>query len=356
MKIAGHKRLVENKLGLGLVSLLLLSLLLALLGSGFYPFQSAETPASEVGSITVYTALSEAEAALYLQDFQLVYPEIQVTLVRQPIDELSKRFLAEADAPNADVIWGVALRNLLLFEWNDQLTPYAPLGAERLHKDFIDSHIPPYWAGFYRSLVTFCVNGDAAARRGLPSPQSWSDLIKPIYRNSLVMPNPNQSSTGLTVLMTIFTLYGERNGWRYLDELHKNIARYSNEQEEPCSLVNRGYYPIAVSSSNESLNNLQIVYPSEGLGSEVMVGALVRKDPIQPAARTFLDWAVSKSVMPLYARQSPLTAMQTGISQPLNFPEDAETQLLHMDPAWGAANRSRILRQWLQRYSDKIAE
>ena len=97
-----------------------------------------------------------------------------------------------------------------------------------------------------------------------------------------------------------------------------------------------------------------MIYPQEGAGWELMVGALVRKDPVRPAARTFLDWAVSKSVMPLYARQSPLTAMRTRASSPPGFPANAEAQQLPQDPSWGAANRSRILREWQRRYSDKV--
>lgn len=84
-----------------------------------------------MGIITVYTAFPADEAALYLCDFHLVFPEIQVNLVQAPIDELTTRLLAEQAEPQADVIWGVGLTNLLLFEWNDLLKPYAPVGIER---------------------------------------------------------------------------------------------------------------------------------------------------------------------------------------------------------------------------------
>ncbi len=333
---------------------LLISLVVIVVAIALVLLQSPASSASETDTITVYTALDAEEAAIYLRDFNLVFPEITVNLVQQPIGQLTEQILAEQDAPQADVIWGVGLRNLLLFEWNDLLTPYAPIGIERMDPRFVDTRIPPYWVGFYRVLSAFCVNPDASVRRGVPPPRTWEDLIDPVYRRNLVMPNPNTSSVGLMVLFTLFELYDERDAWRYLDELHKNIAFYTVDGAQTCELVDSGRYPIGIGKADASLVNLQMIYPSEGSGWEIMVGALVRKDPVQPAARTFLDWAVSKSVMPLYARESPLTAMQTGASIPSGFPANAEAQLLKQDPSWGAANRSRILREWQRRYNDKV--
>lgn len=321
---------------------------LTLMGGIWLFFRNPETESSEVGAITVYTTLNESEALVYLRDFQLVFPQIEVNLVRQPINQLVARLLAEQESVQADVVWGVGLRNMLLLEWNDLLTPYAPVGSARLRSRFIDTRTPPYWSGLYISPTAFCINSDAAARRGLPTPRSWRDLIKPAYRRSLIMPNPTTSTAGLAVVLAIFELYGEQDAWRYLDELQKNIATYTENDTTVCQMVGRGDYPIGI--TDEHQESLQMIYPSEGSGWEMMVSGLVRKDSIHPAARTFLDWAVSKSVMPLYAHKSPLTAMKTGASLPITYPSDAEAQLLEEDPSWGAANRSRILREWQRRY------
>lgn len=339
-----------------LQQLLSATLLVALLGGCALFSTRQEIADSETGVITVYTAFSPDEAALYLHDFKLVFPEIQVNLIYEPIDKLTARLLAEQAEPQADVIWGIGLTNLLLLEWSDLLKPYAPVGIDRLDPRFVDARTPPYWVGTYISMTAFCVNADAAARRGVAPPRTWQDLIKPIYRRSLVMPNPNTSSAGLTAILTIFELYNEQDAWLYLDELHKNIAVYTSDEVETCRLVESGDYPVGIARAVGGLSNSRMIYPREGSGWEITAAALVRKDPIQPAARTFLDWAMSKSVMPLYARQSPLTGMVTGVANPAGFPLNPEAQLLRQDASWGAANRSRILREWRRRYSDKLPE
>lgn len=311
-----------------------------------------ETP--DTGVITVYTALEADEVAAYLPDFQLSYPEIQVNLVRAATDILSDKILAEKDDPQADVIWGMPLTSMLLFEWKDLLKPYAPVGLDQLDTRFRDTRKPPYWVGANLALSAFCVNADAAARRGFPIPHSWQDLLNPLYRRSLVMPNPTTSGAGLMAILGILELYGEQDGWRYLDELHKNIAVYTPSGAQACQLVDRAEYAIGIAQTVEGLANVQMIYPTEGSGWELAASALVRKDPIHPAAKTFLDWSISKSAMQLYARKSAVTGMKTGMAIPLGFPTNPDAQLLKKDIPWAAANRDRILTEWLRRYNDKV--
>ena len=82
--------------------------------------------------------------------------------------------------------------------------------------------------------------------------------------------------------------------------------------------------------------------------------ALVSKDSIKPAAETFLNWAISDGAMKLYAQERPITAVETDLPIPEGFPADPVAQLLDKDFPWIAANRERILKEWRNRYSDKV--
>src|SRR5437762_10575642 len=44
-------------------------------------------------------------------------------------------------------------------------------------------------------------------------------------------------------------------------------------------------------------STMQLIYPAEGSGWDIEASALIQKDHIQPAAKTFLDWAISDSAM-----------------------------------------------------------
>lgn len=304
-------------------------------------------------TITVYTSLASEEIDAYMADFSLAYPEIQVNIVHHSIQSLTDAVQEERDDPKADVIWGLPLTNMLFLEWNDLLKPYAPANLERINARLRDQRQPPYWVGDYVMLAAFCVNPHEIRRRGVPVPHSWKELRAPIYRRMLVMSSPLTSGGGLMVTLGLLQLYGEQEGWHYLDDLHKNIAKYLDSSLAPCQLVSQGDYPIGIAQAEPGLNNTNIIYPKEGSMWELRTNALVRKDPIQPAARTFLDWAISDSVMRLYTRYSAITAAPTGLAIPAGFPTDPNAQMLDKDMPWAAANRERILAEWLRRYNDK---
>jgi iron(III) transport system substrate-binding protein len=83
--------------------------------------------------------------------------------------------------------------------------------------------------------------------------------------------------------------------------------------------------------------------------------ALVKKEPIQPAAKTFLDWTISKSAMRGYAKNySLISRKDVKVRVPEGYPQEPGRQLFDRDFLWDAANRQRILQTLRERYSDKV--
>ena len=301
--------------------------------------------------LTVYTALSEGEAAYYLADFAVAYPEVAVELVSLPLGTLRQRLYAEQAAPQADVIWGVPVTTMLLFEWGDLLLPYAPQGLERVRAHLRDPRPFPHWVGTNLAISALCVSETINRVRFPTVPASLSDLLDPMYRRSLVMSDPVDSPAGLIFVMTVLDIYGEQGGWQYLDELHKNIGVYVASDEEACLQAGLGEYPIAVARYFAGVPNVRFVYLKEGIGSDLLANALVRRNPVHPAAQTFLDWSISEIAMRLYARRSGVTGVETGFSPPAGgFPAQLESQLYEPDIPWTAANLNRILAEWQRRY------
>lgn len=335
------------------IPLILGSLLWVMVGA--CTWLTGAAPASpDVGQLRVYTTLNQDEVALYLEDFQIAYPDIQVAVEQMTAPALLARLLAERGAPQADLIWGVGLTSVLYLEWNDLLKPYTPVGLNRVESRFRDTNHPPIWVGNTLALTALCVNPDELVRLNASIPTTWQDLLDPRFRRAILMANPTTTETGLMALLGLLELAGEQAGWRYLDELHPNIAFYTPTETDPCTLVERGEYAIAIAKAVESRGKMQIVYLSGKSGWELKVSALARKDTVTPAARTFLDWSIGDPVMRLYARKNALTAAPTGLTPPAGYPPDPTRLLIDRNIPWAAANRERILLEWAQRYGDKV--
>ena len=99
---------------------------------------------------------------------------------------------------------------------------------EALDKKFVDKSDPPAWTGMDAWAAVICFNTVEGERLGLPKPSSWRDLLDPVYKGHIVMPNPNSSGTGYLDVSSWLQLFGEEEGWAYMDALHENIGAYTH--------------------------------------------------------------------------------------------------------------------------------
>ncbi|NJK36811.1 MAG: putative 2-aminoethylphosphonate ABC transporter substrate-binding protein [Oscillatoriales cyanobacterium RM2_1_1] len=310
-------------------------------------------------SITVYTALEDDQIRDYLSSFQKAHPDIKVNIVRDSTGIVTAKLLAEKDNPQADVIWGLAASSLLVADQQGLLEPYAPAGLDQVRPQFRDEQNPPNWVGIDAWMSAFCVNTVEMEKRGLPIPQSWEDLTKPEYQGLIVMSNPASSGTGFLSVSALLQMKGEEAGWQYLDALNENVAQYMHSGSKPCKAAGTGEYPIGVSFGYRAVKQkndgepIAAVFPTEGSGWDIEANALVKKADMKPAAKTFLDWAISPEVSKEYAKNFAITAVETDVPIPEGFPADPTAQLAKNDFKWAAQNRDAILEEWTKRYDSK---
>ncbi|MBF0379010.1 MAG: putative 2-aminoethylphosphonate ABC transporter substrate-binding protein [Desulfamplus sp.] len=309
--------------------------------------------------ILVYTALEDDEIPGYLNLLKNSHPDIDVKIVRDSTGIITAKLLAEKDNPQADVVWGTAATSLLVCDQNGMLEGYAPADLEKVRAEFRDSNPTPHWVGIKAWMTGFCVNSFEIKALGIPAPQSYDDLIKPIYKNQVVMPNPASSGTGFLTVSAILQMMGKDKGWAYLDKLHENIVQYTHSGSKPCKLAGSGESAIGISFGYRGIMQKQkgepveTIFPKEGSGWDVESNALIKKGVIKKSSKIFLDWAISEPVMKEYAKVYPLTAYSTGVAVPEGYPAEPEKQLIKNDLQWAAANRTAILEEWSRRYESK---
>ena len=194
--------------------------------------------------LTVYTAVEAEDLARYAETFNKDHPDITIKWVRDSTGIVTAKLLAEKNNPQADVVWGLAATSLLLLKSEGMLEPYKPKGVEKLDKKFVDKGATPSWVGMDAWVASVCYNTVEAGKHGLKPPTSWKDLTDPMYRNHLIMPNPNSSGTGFLDVSSWLQMFGEEGGWAYMDALHENIARYTHSGSKPCKLAAAGEFPL----------------------------------------------------------------------------------------------------------------
>lgn len=309
--------------------------------------------------LTVYTAVEAEDLKKYAAKFNEDHPDIKIKWVRDSTGIVTAKLLAEKNNPQADVVWGLAATSLLLLKSEGMLEAYAPKGVEKLDSKFVDGSNPPAWVGMDAWVASVCYNTVEAAKHNLTPPKTWKDLTDAKYKGHVIMPNPNSSGTGFLDVSSWLQMFGEEGGWKYMDALHQNIARYTHSGSKPCKLAAAGEIPIGVSFAFRGAKSkaagapLEIIVPEEGVGWDMEATAIVAGTSKLDAAKTLVDWSITKKANEMYNAGYAVVAMP-GVAKPVkHFPENLLEKMIKNDFEFAANNRKRILGEWQKRYDSK---
>ncbi len=311
--------------------------------------------------LTVYTALEAEELEPLRKAFVAEHPDVDIDWVRDSTGIITARILAEIEAgdPKADVFLGTSATSLLVVDEKGMLLPYAPKGLDKLDARFRDPRNPPHWVGIDAYAAVICYNTVEAGKLNLPKPTTWKDLTDPVYRDHLVMPNPNSSGTGFLTVSSWLQLMGEEAAWMYMDAVHQNMARYTHSGSKPCRLAAAGEVPIGISFAFRGARlkqqgaPLDLIVPEEGVGWEVEASGILKTSKKIEAAKKLMDWHISPAAMAIYNEFLPILAIP-GIAKPVeHFPPNTMEKMIDNDFAWAASNRERILGEWQKRFDAK---
>ena len=309
--------------------------------------------------LTVYTAVEAEDLKRYASAFNEDHPDIKINWVRDSTGVVTAKLLAEKDNPQADVVWGLAATSLMLLKTEGMLEAYKPNGVEKLDPKFVDSANPPSWTGMDAWIAAVCVNTVEAKAKGLPMPTSWKDLAKPVYKGHVVMPNPNSSGTGFLDVSSWLQIFGEKEGWAFMDALHQNIAWYTHSGSKPCRQAGSGEAPIGISFAFRGAKvkaqgaPVEIILPSEGVGWDMEATAIIKGTKKIEAAQTLVDWTITKKANELYNSGYAVVAYP-GVAVPVeHFPTGILEKMINNDFEYAAKNRKAILAEWQTRYDSK---
>ena len=121
-------------------------LLIALMAFSLFAQGAAEEAKAEKQSLVIYSAASEGEADKLTAEFNKLYPNIEVTIIRAGSGDLVTRVKTEWPKPEGDVILLMGTENL--DQIYDMLMPYKCASDASIAPEYKDgkSETPKYYA------------------------------------------------------------------------------------------------------------------------------------------------------------------------------------------------------------------
>jgi iron(III) transport system substrate-binding protein len=220
---------------------------------------------------------------------------------------------------------------------------------------------PTMWTGMDAWLAVMCYNTIEGGKKNMPKPTSWADLTNPVYKDSVVMPNPASSGTGYQAVYAWLQIMGEKGGWEFMDKLHQNVAVYTHSGSAPCVQAAKGERVIGIGFDMRGAKEktggapIDIILAKEGAPWDMEATAIVKGTKNMAAAQKLADFAVSKGAYEMYGKYYAIVGYPGMNPAPPNYPPSADSAMVKIDLSKMGAERSRILAEWTKRYDGKSA-
>lgn len=328
------------------------TILAALVAAGV----AAGGTASAQGSLNVYCSAQVEWCQAVANAFQRE-TGIRVAMTQKGSGEVLAQIRAEAQNPRGDVWFGGTGDPHLQAAEDNLSAEYRSPNMEQLHpwaqKQAADSRFRT--VGIYAGALGFGFNTELLARRNVPAPACWADLLKPEFRNEIQMANPNSSGTAYVMIATMVQLMGEEEAFTYLKGLHRNINAYPRSGTGPIKAVARGETAVSISFVHDAVTErvagfpVSNATPCEGTGYEIGSMSIIRGTRNERNARRFYDWALTADAQKLGAETKQFQ-IPSNRSAPIpeGAPRFENIKLIDYDFArYGqSAERRRLIERW----------
>jgi iron(III) transport system substrate-binding protein len=263
-------------------------------------------PEDITGTLVLYTAANELMEAAVLEAFQIKYPNVIIQRVNMSSGPITARVIAEMGNPQADVIWGTFESYMQALRDAGAIEPYEPKDVDKIDPRFVDPDF--FYVGHDVTLMGFGVNTDLMEEKGLTTPATWEDLIKPEFKGMVNVASPAQSGTGMTFMTCLYDMFG---GWDYIDKLNENVFRYNSSGGAAGREAARGeiaigltYDTAILSLQNEGFPIVAVFPPNTCYTVET--GALIAGAKNPELGKLYLDFLASKEGMFALGKIAPV--------------------------------------------------
>ena len=313
------------------------------------------------GELLVYSSTDADNLKYYMEEFQKDNPDIKVNVVRESTGTMAAKMMAEKDNPQADFLFEMAATVALSMESQGMFHEYTPVGMDKIDPRYVDTKEPVTWVGNYGWAGCICWNRIEAEKLGLPKPKSWAELVNPIYKGHISMPNPASSGTGFLDVSSWMQIMGEDKAWEYMDALHENVGIYTHSGSKPCKQAGAGEFPIGISWPGRAIKIIKagapidMIIPEEGIGWEMQVVAIMKGTDNLPDAKRLMDWTLARGMELFGERQSIIADISKVKKDPElpDFYDEVVAKLINNDFVWAAENKTEIVGEWKKRYDGK---
>lgn len=304
------------------------------------------------GSLTLYTPMPEENANAYLKKFE-EDTGIKVNYTRLSTGEILSKLKSEEGRSDASIWFAGPSDSFIEADEEGLLEKYDPDSLENL--DEIDESImveDASWLPIYQGPIAFASNEQWLEENNVEAPTSWDDLLKPEFKNNIMLAHPGASGTGYQFVSTLFQEMGEDEALDYLKKFNQNVKQWTKGGSANAQFIGQGEVGTGLAFAQDLLPLIEegypltITYPEDGVSVAVEGAAKIKGGPEKEKenADEFMRWINSDDGQDVYADTGYYhLPVIPDAKIPEGAPDLSELNVAETDNLWSSEHRDELV-------------
>lgn len=264
--------------------------------------------------VMLYSSLKENQLSALKEGFNKKYPDITFDYYAAGTGKVLTKIATEQQSGqiSADLIWVGDPSNYLRFKESGLLEQYKSPEAETIDPKFEDSD--GYFIGARIIVLGFSYNTVNVKESEVP--KNWKDLLRPEFKDQLVMSDPAEAGTTMYALSALVS--SPDYGWDYFKHLKENGMLLESGTSATINKVGAGAFKVGIGvdyvtrTLADQGSTIKFAYPEKDLVVVSSPIALMKNSPNPEEGRLLYDFILSEEGQTILA-ENQATPVRRGI-------------------------------------------
>jgi iron(III) transport system substrate-binding protein len=298
-------------------------------------------------TVIIYTSTEDFRTEHMQELLKAQFPSYDITLQVLSTGNHAAKLKAEGTQTEADIILNLETGYLESLQ-----DIFADLSSYNL-SEFLPELVPASkrFLPWDKSSGAIVISRSKLQSLNLPLPVSYQDLLKPIYKGLISMPNPKTSGTGYMFLVSLINAWGEDAAFAYFDSLAENILQFTTSGSGPVNALIQGEVAIGLGmtlTAVNAINNrgvpLELFFFAEGAPSITTGFGIIKGKETRPVVKEVFEFAMTKLVKDDKELYCPEPIFKNQPNNIANYPRNIPYG--KMDGVYDIALKERLMAKW----------
>lgn len=295
--------------------------------------------------VVIYSSAEDYRNEYFVKRLKEEFPQYSIVLEYIPSGNHAAKLKAEGVNTKCDIT--VDLDSAYLEMLSDNLSDLPSYDTSIFEEDVVGTsgkYLPEV-----RNGGCIAVNTETLAKKNLPEPTSYKDLLNPEYKGLITMPSPKTSGTGYMFLKSLVNAWGEEEAFAYFDQLSPNMLQYTTSGSGPINSLLQGESAVGLGMTAQAVTEInkgapfKLLFFEEGSPYSVCGYAMIKGKEERQAVKDVFDFFYNTLIAEnneLYFPEALFKEKRYTIE---NYPSDIRYSDMSNN---GIEEKERLLEKW----------